>query len=222
MIICAAKAGFMKLNRRSICSVILASMASVPAFADNASSYLLLTINKLNYSNGPSPQSQKYKVLLDSGFLSQFKNQPTATSAGTEFYCAISDGSMSTPGISFTLWFAPQAGGKVSTWFWGEGDESINGAMIDAHNGTAQVSANFPSWQTIDTGETMTFSNDNANTQTVGGINVGFSVQSVAAGDPSLSGALLAPVNAADNSSLVAGDSQNGVTLTASCAFQNN
>ena len=185
--------------------------------------YLLISIDKMSYSSDStkppqnSEQKQNYKVLLDANFLAQFKNPQTQNSSGTEFYCFVSDGgSFATPGIGYTQWFAPKSDGKIMTWLWTEGSETVDDKSISAHNAVATTTINFPSWQTLDSNESLSFVNN------YDGVNVGVGMKYVPSGDPSLTDALVAPVTTADGSILSTGDSQTNKTLTANCSFQNN
>ncbi len=195
----------------------------------SASGYLVLTI-KRTVSTGSqmiksATQTQNFKIALDSTFFSQFTQPPSATL----FYCNADDRSNGSF-LRFTQFFR-QADGKVATWAWGEGTENVNGAMVSVHNGKARMDATFPSWETLDSGDTINA--DGGSTA----VSANFASVSVAAryvprlralpgnpsaDDPALEGALLAPINGADGKALVTGDPQDGLSLTARCGFQKN
>lgn len=218
-------------NSASLLPIVACVLALIPvAQAAQAGNdgYLLLTFVKASYSSGSTTpgmkndtQSQSYKIQLSSDFYALFKNKPTPDSAGTELYCNVGEKTAADySGIQFTQWFAPRDGGRVSTWFWASGFETVAGRQVSAENAKSQTTIGFPSWTTVDSSQMVSFNNDTA--EEIHGVNVSLSVKSVASDDPALKTALSMPVRGADGSVVSAGDAQTTGAFSAGCAFQNN
>lgn len=216
----------MKTNKLLMLIGLGTLAGAISAHAD-PTRYLILKVEKYSlsadFSSTPpkinrSDLVQKYKILIDNGFTSQFSAQPSKNSSGTAMVCNLSEATYPSAGMSFTQWFQP-VNGKIKTWLWGQGSESVGGKIVVAENAKAQMTLNFPDWVSIDSQEMISFSNE------VGGIsniNTSISAVTVQDGDPAMEGALLMPVKGADGSVLIGGDSQAGISLAGNCAFQNN
>jgi hypothetical protein len=205
-------------------AVIFATLlCGFAAHAD--SSFLVLTIDQYTYSNPSEANgkptstdvSQSYKIEVNDQFLAQFTKQPSANSSGTGFNCGLADGINFGGGMMYSQWMQPKDG-KILVWYWAEGSEQIAGQTVQNHQGKAQVNLSFPTWQTIDTRDMISFSIWG---EVINGMNVSFSTKSVAANDPSLKDAVLIDIKKADGSSLVKGEPAKAA-FKASCSFQDN
>jgi DKNYY family len=225
--------GNLKIDGRVFSKILLSASNEDEAVGNqaknSANGYVVLTI-KRTVSTGSqmmksATQTQTFKIALDSTFFSQFTQPPSATL----FYCTADDRSNGSS-LRFLQYFQ-QEGGKVTIWVWGEGTENVNGAMVSVHNGKARMDATFPSWETLDSGDTINVDGGSAV------VSVNFASVSIAAryvpqfralpgnprvDDPALQGALLAPINGVDGHALVTGDAQDGLSLAARCGFQKN
>jgi hypothetical protein len=199
-----------------ISSLVLCSLlTAVSAVQAAPPGYLLIKIEKVIYGQSGArghthtTQSQKFKVLMDANFLAQFNNPPES-----KLYCGLSDHKGIAPGMNFLEWFALRADGRLATWMWSSGTQVVNDLQINARNAVVTSTSVLPNWQALDLEHNQSFVNR------VDGINLGFGVKWVSAGDPALVGALLAPVKKADGSDLVTGDSQDAVPFSAGLGFQ--
>jgi hypothetical protein len=188
--------------------------------ADEAKGFLVFEITRYTYTQGAkggSEISQKFKIPLTEGFISNFKRVPSQNSAGTGLWCNGGDLNASGGSTRFMWWIQKTADHRWSINMWGEGIETIKGVKVQSRNPKTSEDLRIKNWEDLDMQYMLSYVNN------FDGINVSFKAKYVKVEDMAAEGPIpAAPVLKADRSPLFKGDDLSRLPLEIHCGFQEN